>query len=154
MPRSMQILYCSGVSFCFNSSSFFLSTCLLYSIQLNFSFAGIRAHADSCCRSGNTSRSWRTNLVREFGEPEENPEFWDSISATSYLSEISGPLQLHHGKADHSVPPAFSIKLNDLMQKAGQVSELYTYPGDDHDISSNLSLALSRSVAFFDKYLK
>lgn len=103
---------------------------------------------------GNTSRSWRLNLVREFGEPEVNPQFWNSISATSYLSDISGPLQLHHGEADHSVPPAFSIKLNDLMQQAGQTSELYTYPGDDHNISNNLSLALSRSVAFFDKFLK
>ena len=103
---------------------------------------------------GNTSRSWRTNLVREFGEPEKNPAFWNSISATSYLTDISGPLQLHHGEADHSVPPAFSIQLHDLMQKAGQTSELYTYPRDDHDISNNLSLALSRSVAFFDKYLK
>lgn len=103
---------------------------------------------------GNTSRSWRLNLVREFGEPEVNPQFWNSISATSYLSDISGPLQLHHGEADHSVPPAFSIKLNDLMQQAGKTSELYTYPGDDHNISNNLSLALSRSVSFFDKYLK
>lgn len=68
---------------------------------------------------GNTSRSWRVNLVREFGEPEANPGFWNSISATSYLSDISGPLQLHHGEADRSVPPAFSIKLNDLMQQAG-----------------------------------
>jgi len=32
--------------------------------------------------------------------------------------------------------------------------ELYTYEGDDHNLSNSLSTALKRSVDFFDKYLK
>jgi len=32
--------------------------------------------------------------------------------------------------------------------------EYFKYPGDDHNIASNLSAALQRSVAFFDKYVK
>src|SRR3989344_5426607 len=47
---------------------------------------------------------WRRELIERYGEPGENPEFWNSISANSYLSDISGPLQLHHGTADSSVP--------------------------------------------------
>lgn len=101
-----------------------------------------------------SSRSWRQLLVRQYGEPETNPEFWNSISADSYLSDISGPLQLHHGTADISVPIRFSQKLNEKMKAAGKVSEIYTYPGDDHNLTNNLSLALERSVEFFDKHLK
>ena len=41
-----------------------------------------------------------------------------------------------------------------LAKDAGGPVELYTYPGDDHNISRNLGTALSRSVAFFDKYVK
>ena len=103
--------------------------------------------------SGNTSRGWRGALVNQYGEPAQNPEFWNSISATSYLSDISGPLQLHHGTADTSVPVRFSEKLADLLEKKGKTVELYTYPGDDHNISNNFGTAIQRSVDFFDKYL-
>jgi uncharacterized protein len=100
------------------------------------------------------ARRWRQLLMERFGSPEQNPAFWNSISATSYLKDISGPIQLHHGTADESVPVEFSEKLNDLMKKEEKPVELYTYTGDDHDISANLSIALSRSVEFFDKYVK
>ncbi|MFA6004964.1 MAG: alpha/beta fold hydrolase [Patescibacteria group bacterium] len=97
---------------------------------------------------------WRTGLISEFGTPEENPEFWNSISANSYLADISGPLQLHHGTADHSVPHAFSETLEDQMKKAGKTVDLHIYPGDEHDIPNNFTVAMERSVAFFDKYVK
>ncbi len=100
------------------------------------------------------ARRWRQELVARFGTPEQNPEFWKSISATSYLADISGPLQIHHGQNDTSVPVAFSETLHALMRSAGKSSELFVYPGDDHNISNNLSTALNRSVAFFDTYLK
>lgn len=97
---------------------------------------------------------WRQGLIQQYGSPEDNPEFWSSISANTYLKDISGPLQLQHGTADTSVPVAFSEKLNDQMKKAGKPVELFMYPGDDHNLSNNLYSALERSVAFFDKYLK
>ncbi len=97
---------------------------------------------------------WRRELSEIFGEPAQNPDFWNSLSATSYLNDISGPVQLHHGTADSSVPVEFSKNLEDLMIEKGEEVELYTYQGDDHNISTNLSLALSRSVEFFDDILK
>lgn len=100
------------------------------------------------------SRGWRQSLVEKYGTPEKNPAFWNSISANSYLEDISGTLQLHHGTADESVPIEFSQKLYDRLKAAGKEVELYTYPDDDHNLSNNLSLALQRSVEFFDKYLK
>ncbi len=100
------------------------------------------------------SRGWRQLLTQTYGDPATNPKFWNSISANSYLKNISGPIQLHHGEADASVPVEFSRTLADQLKKEGKIVELYTYPGDDHNISSNLGVALSRSVEFFDKYLK
>ncbi len=98
--------------------------------------------------------SWRQSLVEQFGEPGQNPQFWNSLSANSYLSDISGPLQLHHGTGDSSVPVAFSQKLLEQMKKVGKEVKLYTYEGDDHNLSGNFSTAMSRSVSFFDKFLK
>jgi dipeptidyl aminopeptidase/acylaminoacyl peptidase len=98
--------------------------------------------------------SWRQGLTREFGSPDQNPEFWSSISANSYLEDLSGPIQLHHGTADESVPPIFSQLLHEQIQAAGGTSELYEYTGDNHNLSNFFTLAMQRSVAFFDEHVK
>lgn len=100
------------------------------------------------------ARRWRQSLIEQYGEPEENPEFWNSISANSFLSDISGPIQLNHGEADTSVPVAFSKKLYSELKSVGREVELFIYPGDDHDITSYFATAMQRSIDFFDKYLK
>ncbi len=102
----------------------------------------------------NRGGSWRQQLIDEYGTPEENPEFWASISSDAFLADISGPLQIHHGTADSSVPVAFSENLQKKMEAAGKESELYIYEGDDHDITANFGIAMERSVAFFDQHLK
>ena len=98
--------------------------------------------------------SWRQSLIERYGSPEQNPSFWNSISANSYLYDISGPIQLHHGFADTSVPIAFSEKLEEELKQKGKEVEAFYYPGDDHNLANNLDLALQRSADFFDKYLK
>ncbi|MEK7165359.1 MAG: alpha/beta fold hydrolase [Patescibacteria group bacterium] len=100
------------------------------------------------------SRRWRQALVETYGQPEANPEFWNSISATAYLADISGPLQLHHGTGDESVPYEFSQKLELLMKAAGKEVEYHEYEGDDHNLSRSFSTAMKRSVEFYDRYLK
>ena len=100
------------------------------------------------------SRGWRQRLIEKYGEPEKNKEVWAPLSANTYLKDISGPLQLHHGTADYSVPVIFSQKLAEQMKDAGKVVEIYTYEGDDHNIANNINNAIERSVEFFDKYLK
>lgn len=97
---------------------------------------------------------WRTAWIEQFGTPEENPEFWNSISANAYLTDLSGPLQLHHGTADESVPLAASQKLYEQMLAAGMPVEFYTYEGDNHNLSEFFTLAMKRTIEFFDLYLK
>lgn len=101
-----------------------------------------------------SSRRWRQLLADQFGEPSNDKPFWQSISANFFLKDISGPLQLHHGTADDSVPLIFSQDLEKQMKKAGKEAELFVYEGDDHNISANFNLAMQRSIEFFDEYLK
>lgn len=100
------------------------------------------------------ARRWRDSLTEKYGTPEQNPGFWNSLSANSYLNDISGPLQLHHGLSDTSVPPQFSQTLYNQLKALGKTVELYTYPGNDHNISQSFNTAIQRSVEFFDKYVK
>ncbi|MBI3168909.1 MAG: alpha/beta fold hydrolase [Chloroflexi bacterium] len=97
---------------------------------------------------------WRTSWIEQFGTPEQNPTFWDSVSATSYLTDLSGPLELHHGTADEDVPVEFSIRLAELARQDGQIANLYMYEGDNHNISKYFSQAMNQTIAFFDIYLK
>ncbi len=99
-------------------------------------------------------RRWRDELTQLFGTPEHNKAAWDSISANAFLSDISGPLQLHHGTADASVPHEFSQTLEQQMRSAGKEVESYLYEGDDHNLSQSFSTAMQRSITFFDQQVK
>lgn len=101
-----------------------------------------------------TGRGWRSGWMEQYGTPEQNPAFWDSVSATSYLADLSGPIELHHGTADEDVPVEFSIRLAELGRQYGQIVNLYTYEGDNHNISKYFTQAMNQTIAFFDIYLK
>ncbi|NDJ52151.1 MAG: alpha/beta fold hydrolase [Chloroflexi bacterium] len=97
---------------------------------------------------------WRVEMFETYGYPEENPEFWAEISPNTYVADLSGPIQLHHGTSDESVPHILSEILYAEILAVGVPTELYLYSGDDHDITTNFTRAMIRSVAFFDQYVK
>jgi dipeptidyl aminopeptidase/acylaminoacyl peptidase len=99
--------------------------------------------------------SYRKNLTDSYGTPTTNPEFWNSVDPTAFLSEIMTPVQLHTGGNDEEVPVAFSASLKDKLLNLNKTVEYYNYPGGDHNISSpNFESAMKRTIDFFDKYLK
>jgi dipeptidyl aminopeptidase/acylaminoacyl peptidase len=97
---------------------------------------------------------WLPDMLESYGAPEENPEFYASISPNTYVSDLSGPIQLHHGTADSSVPVEYSEMLQAQIQAVGKPVELFTYEGDNHNISVNFGTAMARSIQFFDTYVK
>jgi dipeptidyl aminopeptidase/acylaminoacyl peptidase len=95
-------------------------------------------------------RPSRQALIDQFGGPDANTAFWDSISPIKFVSDISGPVQIHHGTADGDVPWEFSQSLEDALEAASKPVELYLYEGADHNLSgAAFSPALNRSVEFF-----
>ena len=93
-----------------------------------------------------TVGAYNNRAARGRGSPE--------TSANMYLSDISGPVQLHHATTDETVPYEASVSLNEGLLQAEKPVEFYTYKGDNHNLSNNLGTALQRSVDFFDKYVK
>lgn len=59
-------------------------------------------------RENRAGRPSRSDLIKQFGDFNSNPSFWNSISPILYVSGISGPLQLHHSFSDTTVPFEFS----------------------------------------------
>jgi uncharacterized protein len=72
------------------------------------------------------ARGYRGEWTANFGTPEQNPAFWNSVSATSFLSDLSGPLELHASLTDEEVPFVFSETLIENTRAAGQDVALYT----------------------------
>ena len=102
------------------------------------------------------SRRWRwlPDMLETYGSPDENPAFYASISPNTYLSDLSGPVQLHHATADASVPVEYSEILQAQIEAAGKPVELFVYEGDNHNLSVSFATAMERSIRFFDTYVK
>lgn len=100
------------------------------------------------------SRKWMDDWPNQFGSPTDNPVFWNSISANSYLRDLSGPIQLHYGTNDEDVPPEFSETLAREIRAVDGTVEINSYPGDNHNLSNYFNLAMERTLEFFDDVLK
>jgi fermentation-respiration switch protein FrsA (DUF1100 family) len=99
--------------------------------------------------------TWVQDFRSRYGTPEQNPDFWATISPNTYLADLSRPIALHHSTTDEMVPLAWAETLDQQLKAASQQPhEFYTYPGDNHNISANFNLAMQRTVAFFDTYVK
>lgn len=79
---------------------------------------------------------------------------YQKISPLGYFSDVSAPVQLHHGIADAEVPIAFSQKMFAALRQYGKKAELFTYPGEKHEFADAWPLAAGRALQFFDKYVK
>ena len=101
-----------------------------------------------------TARGWRREWLEKYGTPEENPAFWDSVSANAHLADLSGPVQLDASPEDEEVPYIFSETLEQQIQSAGEVVELNTFPGNDHNLKQSFSAAMADTIRFYDRYLK
>lgn len=101
----------------------------------------------------NDPRSWREAFFALYGPPEMNPAFWNAVSATSYLKDLSGPIQLHHAVEDADVPISQSRKLNERIRAVNGTVEQFEYTDDNHNLSVNFETAMERSLSFFQKNL-
>ena len=90
----------------------------------------------------------------------ENDYDVEQYSLTNYLDGINGPLQIHQGMTDESVPQKWSddlVKiLKDKRKDATNAAELnyFMYPGADHNLMPAWNLVVSRDIQFFRKYLQ
>ncbi len=94
-------------------------------------------------------------LVGAYGEPLANQSFWNTIDPTHYLADITIPVQLEISDHDNEVPHNWSEQLYSQLKNLGKTTELYTYPGTDHNIlPPNYATAMARTIEFFNRYVK
>jgi dipeptidyl aminopeptidase/acylaminoacyl peptidase len=96
----------------------------------------------------------RDFLLTNYGTPSRNQTFWNSIDPNNYLQDIIVPVQIDVGLSDSQVPPDFSTGLYTRLKSLDKTVEYFEYPGSNHDINQSFSMAMGRTISFFDKYLK
>lgn len=99
----------------------------------------------------NSSRA--AGMAERYGTPADNPEFWDGVSAVTYLARIASPIMIHHGTADASVPLEWSEDLYTRLRGFGKDITLYVYPQEPHEFVADWSLVMERTAEFFAAHL-
>jgi dipeptidyl aminopeptidase/acylaminoacyl peptidase len=91
-------------------------------------------------------------IVRAHGLPEDRPAFWRAASARPYLSSITEPVLIVHGRFDDTCPPRWARATQAAMQRAGVDSTLEWYD-DGHAFGPAFNAAMDRTIRYFDRQL-
>lgn len=94
------------------------------------------------------------DFINLYGEPNENPKLWNSLSAKNYFSKIASPVLLHQGALDDQVPVEWSRELNEMLKKENKEITYYEYPQENHTFINAQNLVMQRTLEFFDENLK
>jgi len=99
---------------------------------------------------------WRRPLrAAEYGDPEKDAEFLESISPLNFVDRIKTPLMVIHGANDPRVPVEEAEQIVAMLRSRGQAVEYLRYPDEGHGLAKakNRADAWPKVVAFFEKYL-
>jgi dipeptidyl aminopeptidase/acylaminoacyl peptidase len=90
------------------------------------------------------------------GTPEDEPELYTRSSPIHKVDRILRPLLVLHGTADVNVPFLETVRLVDVLVKAGKDFEFALYPGEFHYFQRAHVLrdAWTRVERFFDRHLR
>lgn len=93
-------------------------------------------------------------VLELFGLPEENQAFWAQASAENFFDRLKSPVLIHHGTADADVPIVWSVELHENLKSLGKDSTLHIYTDEPHEFIDAWPMVMSRTVDFFDRYVK
>lgn len=97
----------------------------------------------------------RRMLFEKMGSPSADSPFWQEVAPTTYLSDLKGAIQIDHADDDDVVNIGYSKDLIALLNQTKVPHEFYEYPTGGHNIQGeSFTLAMQRTVAFYNKYLK
>lgn len=97
----------------------------------------------------------RRELFEKHGSPSAESSFWKQVAATSYLNDMKGAIEIHHAIDDDIVDIGYSRDLVNLLSKTSVPHGYHEYSSGGHNIlGENFTVAMDRTVTFFNKYLK
>ncbi len=92
-------------------------------------------------------------ILDAYGEPDENPGFWEGISADASFDQITEPVLIHHGTADDTCPIRWSRETTRAMRQAGVDVTLEVYDGEQHAFGPQFERSMERTERFLRESL-
>ena len=99
---------------------------------------------------------WRRKLrIAEYGDPEKDKEFLESISPTSNAGLITSPLFIIHGTNDPRVPVGEAEQIAETLKRLGREAHLMKFDDEGHGLSKlkNRVAGYSAAVEFLMEHV-
>jgi len=102
--------------------------------------------------TGSYRRKWR---IAEYGDPQRDYEFLESISPLNRVAQIVTPLLIIHGANDPRVPVSEAYQLSEALKGRGVPVETLIFEDEGHGIKklSNRLIAYKVILNFLNKYM-
>ena len=99
---------------------------------------------------------WRRPLrAAEYGDPEKDADFLESISPLNFIDRINAPLMVIHGANDPRVPINEAEQIVSTLRARGREVEYLRYEDEGHGLAKakNRADAWPKVVRFFEKHM-
>jgi len=99
---------------------------------------------------------WRRPLrAAEYGDPEKDADFLESISPLNFIDRIEAPLMVIHGANDPRVPVEEAEQIVSTLRARGREVDYLRYEDEGHGLAKakNRADAWPKVVRFFQKYM-
>lgn len=90
------------------------------------------------------------NRIDEFVKEYDPNEF----SITPYFDDIKAPIQVHQGTGDEYIETKWTDEFVQKLKSLGKSVQYYKYKADDHNLSVNWDVIVSRDLEFFRQNLQ
>jgi len=100
--------------------------------------------------------SWRRPLrAAEYGDPEKDADFLESVSPLNFIERIQAPLMVIHGANDPRVPVEEAEQIVSTLRSRGRDVEYLRYEDEGHGLAKakNRADAWPKVVRFFEKHM-
>ena len=99
---------------------------------------------------------WRRPLrAAEYGDPDKDADFLESVSPLNFVDRIKAPLMVIHGANDPRVPVEEAEQMVSTLRSRGREVEYLRYEDEGHGLAKakNRADAWPRVVGFFNKHM-
>ena len=97
--------------------------------------------------------SIQKKVLKQYGTPLTNPNFWYYTSPLNFLADIHAFIQIHVGAKDRVVPPKFSADLNLALNQLGLAHQYFVYPTGNHGLLAQRPQIDARSLQILQNSL-
>lgn len=91
-------------------------------------------------------------VIGKYGTAEQNPRFWNGMSALNYFERISDPILVEHGTSDTTCPIRWANRAVARLEKLNKSVEFSKRTGAGHTFyDSTFDKAIANTVRFMKK---